>query len=304
MRAGGSSVAAVALVATAVVAAGCCPPRRYPARFLDDPIVLPRRLVDVDTRVDLPLRPGAERARWNQGSGVWSNGRDYAHWPVFGYGLTDRVSLVGMTAVEIAILDDAPVESAATGWCAATAPLGLAVSAGVRGLGYDPSSERARFAPFAAVHLRRHLGRDLRLDGRVDAGLYRSAERTLFGIDATTAPWVHGDLGVTAQLPRGLAAGVTLYDAVEWLPGAVQFPGSADPGRRGPGWTREAVGAVPALFYRPRYWVTLSAEVDVSVALRSNLVVWPRPDSPVSSTVILADSWLQVWTHVGARLHW
>jgi hypothetical protein len=130
----------VAWVLLLSVAAGCgTPSRRLPTRIVDDPMVLPRRMmmVSVDSAVGQLPRP-------------------QFHWevlPNLSYGLTDRLELQEFLSLQWAILDDAPEPAEGR----QRDRLSLAVRAGATGVGFSSISGFTVY-PVASVSVLKHLG--------------------------------------------------------------------------------------------------------------------------------------------------
>lgn len=218
---------AAPLLIIAVLAAACgTPSRRLPRRAIDDPITLPGRTMEVSLGATGTF---ADRAR--QGSSS----------PIIGlsYGITDRLSWTGgLPTFEYALLDDAPVEHAATGARAAGAPLALSLSGGLAGFGYS-SWEGAIFYPMVGVSLGRHLGRRVQVSGH--------ARWTLGLSDDRPESWTHVSVSGAFQALDWMLLRLSLSDDLE-------FRGAS--GRR---WSTHTLGVTFGPELRPSRWLDVGA---------------------------------------------
>jgi hypothetical protein len=254
-------------VALLVVVVGACatPARRLPSREVDDPITLPARVFELG--VGAMVTPSDEYGA--------TDGEPLI--PVR-YGITDRVTLLGLLAVEVALLDDAPVASAATGERAATSPLGLSLTGGLVGLGYS-SIEGMIVQPVFGVRAVKHVSRSLRLQSNV----YWIGRFGRLHDEAVLA----ASVGATLQLVDRLALTLDAGDRVN----VDTFLPSGD-------WERNVVFAGPSLEYRPWHWVTggLGARVEATRRPRATFEPVapddPRPGMPRRQPVSI---WLGAW---------
>jgi hypothetical protein len=263
--------------ALAVLAAlGCgTPSRRLPTRAVDDPITLPRRMMEATV--------GA--------TGTLSDeDREPSAGPLLGlrYGITDRLSWTGgLLAFEYALLDDAPVEHAATGARAAGAPLGLSVTAGLAGFAYS-TIEGAIFYPTLGVSLVRRLGSRFKIEGDASWILVLGKRRPY--------SWTYLRVGGTFQLLDRIALRLAAFDILQ--------PPSAIGSYR---WHEHTLGVALGPEFRPATWV------DLGVGLRGEAHWWwplqqppplpptePSPRPPRLSSHRFGVVWASAW----ATFHW
>jgi hypothetical protein len=120
---------------------GCGTPSRHlTTRIVDDPMVLPRRMLSLGLTGQVSQRPGSQLT-----SGDLS---------LINYGLTDRLELDSLLSLRWAILDDAPLP---VDWNRRPDRLSLSVRGGAFGLGTS-SVEGFTIFPVASVQMRKHLG--------------------------------------------------------------------------------------------------------------------------------------------------
>jgi hypothetical protein len=237
-----------------LLAGGCATPvRRLPSRQVDDPITLPARVFELG--VGATVTPSNEYGE-TEGEPIIP----------LRYGITDRLTLLGGLALEFALLDDAPVASAATGEKAATSRFGLSLTGGLVGLGYS-SIEGLIVQPVFGVGAVKHVSPSLRLHSAVYwIGRFgRLSDESV----------VSASVGATLQLVDRLALTLSAGDKVNvetWLP-------SGD-------WGRNVVFVGSSLEYRPWHWVTagLGGRVESTQRPRTTLEPVapgdPRPRSP------------------------
>jgi hypothetical protein len=125
---------------------GCGTPSRHlSTRIVDDPMVLPRRMLSMGLTGDVSQRP---RVSPNFVANI-------------DYGLGKRVELASLMSVRWAILDDAPVPEGDR----PPDRLSLAVRGGAQGIGAS-SVEGLFVLPIASVELRKHVGAQARVSLR------------------------------------------------------------------------------------------------------------------------------------------
>jgi hypothetical protein len=138
------------ILAFCALAAGACgtPSRRLSTRAVDDPIVLPRRMIAVSLDGSLAQdRPERKLAG--------------AVLPGIDYGLTDRLELADVLSLRYAVLDDAPrlPERIVADPFRHRPRLSLTVRAGTRAIAFS-SVEGLIVAPLMEVVALEHLGDD------------------------------------------------------------------------------------------------------------------------------------------------
>jgi hypothetical protein len=120
---------------------GCGTPSRHlTTRVVDDPMVLPRRMLSMGLAGEFSQRP------WPQ---FFTDGV-----PMIDYGLSDRLELASLLSLRWAILDDAPLPLESL---RRPDRLSLAVRAGAHGMGLA-GAEGFLILPVASVEVRKHLG--------------------------------------------------------------------------------------------------------------------------------------------------
>ena len=263
------------LVALALlVSVGCgTPSRRLPARMVDDPITLPRRMVSVAM--------GAQRTA--------SNERRETEWQPIGYlryGLTDRLTLDGLLALDFAVLDDAPIEYAATGERAARSPFGLSLQAGLAGIGYS-SIEGTIVQPRLGLVLRKRLGNSWRAG--LGAAWYSSYS------DLRDYSALSSSASLTVQLTQTLALTGFVVDTLDMDTFA--------PSSR---WNLHTVSAGLAPGYRPLHWLTLELDVQVQAVWRPLLIARVVPPTEPGPLPVRWPSrrFPVFWAGAAAAAHW
>jgi hypothetical protein len=255
----------------ALAAAGCATPvRRLPSRQVDDPITLPARVFELG--VGASVTPSNEYGE-----------TDGAPIIPLRYGITDRLTLLGLTAVEFALLDDAPVASAATGERAATSRLGLSLTGGLVGLGYS-TIEGLIVQPVVGVGAVKHVSPSLRLHSAVHwIGRFGRLSDESF---------VSASVGATRQLVDRLALTLTAGDRVNVQ---TALP-SGD-------WGRNVVFTGASLDYRPWHWVTAGLSGRVESTQRPPATLEPvPPDEPVPR--IARRRPVSLWFGASATFYW
>jgi hypothetical protein len=138
------------LIALVAVAACGTPSRRLSTRTVDDPMVLPRRLISVGVDASaLRMRPAGRT--------------DWTVLPSISYGLGGRLELQDLLSLRYAFLDDAPRspdEVMADPF--ARHRMSLAVRAGARGVAVS-SIEGLYLAPVVSITAGKHVGQALAL---------------------------------------------------------------------------------------------------------------------------------------------
>jgi hypothetical protein len=245
----GNRVARLAVVLVALAPWACgTPPRRLPARVVDDPITLPRRMMEVAVSTSGTLRDRHNRR----------NGNVY---PAINYGLTDRLELVEFLALRYALLDDAPPASAATGIRSGGAPLALAVEGGLAGLGFS-SAEALIVFPQVGLSLSKGLSDRIRVGGRTGARAAVSSRRHETTWRASTY--------VLVQTTERLALDV---DLGVWS----AFSGLTPSSR----WKEREVWLGPGLAYRPWHWFTLGLDLNIIWGFERMQRIELTPDMPL-----------------------
>lgn len=267
-----------------VALAGCGPrARRLPSRVVDDPMTPPRRMLDVAVTAAMPARYPEDALRWDPELKAWPAGPG----PFFGarvrYGFSDRVTWTFPGLVTVAVLDDAPVEHASTGYCALRAPFALSFTAGF--LAFRTAYGGDLFLEGRTeAHLRKRLRPDLRLDWTLGAERWMGAQ---WG-----QPWSFDTrVGATWQVAARVAAQIAIHDGLGYR--------SNQPGL--PGFSFESVAVSPGVIWRPRDWITLTAEVDVGGTHRTAIAARPTPEG---STSVPADTWLSIAGRATVRAHY
>jgi hypothetical protein len=261
----------LALVALAGAAACATPSRRLPTRLVDDPITLPRRMISVSAGVR--TTPANE---WREGQMQTLGG--------VRYGVTDRITLEGPLVLDVALLDDAPVQSAATGLRAAEAPIALALHGGLAGVGYS-SWDGTILQPALGFRIARHLGERSRL--HLTSTWYGSHS------ERWNDCWLYGVLGYTLQVTERVAVSLSLFD--DWNLDTFL------PSRR---WIRHGLGVGPGVGIRPLHWLTVGADVRVERIWRARQEI-PLGD-PTASGVPMPRRTRAVaaWGRLSASAHW
>ena len=190
--------------------------------------------------------------------------------------------MLGLLAAEVALLDDAPVASAATGDKAATSLLGLSLIGGLVGIGYS-SIEGLIVQPVFGVGAVKHVSASLRLQSNVYwiGRIGRLHDESVFS----------GSVGATLQLVDRLAVTLDAGDRVN----VETFLPSGD-------WGRNVVFAGPSLEYRPWHWMTGGLGGRVEATQRPQTTFEPvapgdpRPGMPRRHPVsIWAGAWLNFY---------
>ena len=244
--------------------AGCgTPSRRLSTRIVDDPMVLPRRMLSMSAGAELGQHPRPH---------FYSSPRLQVD-----YGLTDRLELKNLLSLRWAVLDDAP----------ATAPqqrprdrLSLAVRGGVEGFGVSSTSGFI-VVPVASVEVAKHLGENTRLAASVTwtaewtespgqwnwIGSYRDDLRP----GGSRWAGLEVDTSVLRQLSARVALNVGV--GVHQLHGCT-FATCSWAARGGSAWLEPS--------FRPVHWLTLSLAVFAGGRYRPAHQPPANPDAPVA----------------------
>jgi hypothetical protein len=269
-------------LALAVAVLGCgTPSRRLTTRLVDDPMVLPRRTLEMALAGDVGQRP-RPRFEWNV-------------LPTVTYGLTDRLELDDLLSLRWAVLDDAPLP---VGDQRQRNRLSLAVRGGLRGIGYGDLSGWM-LTPLATVELAKHLGTNTRvaLAARWE-GAWTEQQPALW-----SEPTYHSDLWPGGQRTSGVwldaDAVRQLGDHVALNVGvgvhqleACTFPICTWASRGGAVWLGPSV--------RPRHWLSLALHVFAGARYRPAGVPVSAPDDRVARLPATA-SWIGTSAYVAFR---
>jgi hypothetical protein len=220
------------------------PARRLSTRAVEDPMVLPRRM--------LKLTYGGSLARNGARQSL------AAHGPIgLDYGLTNRLQLTGLLSLEYAFLDDAPRPDDLR-----RPPFSLSVRAGVVGIG-GTSTWGFFMVPVVAMRLRKHLGERTQLDATLSTQS-RWVERSvptavrrddlLFPL-ASRMSLVMLSTGMARQLANRWTASLSVE--------VHQFQSCAVPLCA---WDSRGGSVSLGPSFRPWHWLTISG--DASVGLR------------------------------------
>jgi hypothetical protein len=253
----------VVVVLGLVAGAGACatPSRRLPGRVVDDPITLPRQMIEVGV---VGRREVTDREAWEP----WY---EEAVFPALRYGLTDRLTLDGITGLEYALLDDAPPEHAATGAGAAGAPLSLSVRGGFPEIGWS-SAEGFITSPVVGVEARKRLGSRVRLGAGGVGGTRFRGGASVRGLDGW---WLASHASVLVQILPRVALDLDLHAG--WGFDGWRRP-AALPAQ---GLTSYWFGGQPGLSYRPFHWLTGGLNVEVQFIRVQPPMFEPTPDAPL-----------------------
>lgn len=252
-----------------IVASGLAcgtPSRRLTTRAVDDPEVLPRRLLSLRAGWSVAhVTPSSHWKPWTQGDvvGKWQ------------YGITDRLQLEDV-ALRYAFLDDAPSGSPSGG---RPDRLSLSALAGFRGIGVG-SLTGFIAVPVLGVRTSKHLGSRVLLRGSLDwlgtwqAKLWDGSGEYFRDLTPYSGRTSHLDLSATVL--------VQLVDHLAVVGGshigqrhACTIPDCA--------WASREWSIHLGPDFRPWHWLSLSARADMGSRYRPDRPDMPtvRPDLPV-----------------------
>jgi hypothetical protein len=238
---------------------GCATPsRRLPERVVDDPVTLPRQMIEVGLA---GRREVTERPEWEDAGEVI---------PSIRYGLTDRLMLLGITGLEYALLDDAPPEHASTGRAAVEAPLSLSVRGEFQEIGWS-TYDGFLASPMVGVSAGKRLGSRVRFwTGGAGGTRFRGGAPGP-GLDGW---WLGSNAAVLVQVLPKLAVDLDLHAG--W-----GFDNWQTPVRHPSGLTSYWFGARPGLAYRPFHWLTAGMSVELQLERHRPPTIEPMPDGPL-----------------------
>lgn len=243
----------VRLAALAAVGlAACAPPSRWlTPRVVEDPIVLPKRMASVSTRIRyVHYEPTNVGGTFGQGA--------------LRIGLTNRLEWNGLIGLRFAILDNRPADGRAP------MPFSLAVHAGVVGIGYS-SVEGMIVQPVASISTLKHVGDRWALSLGLDWGAtwvqsqffrFTPAYSGSLGYSGRIGSTFTLDGAVTRQLSERIALGVS--------PAVSQTNDCIDPTC---GWVSQSASGAVFVSVRPWAWLTVSAGPDIGVRHRPNVLL-------------------------------
>jgi hypothetical protein len=264
-----------------VLSLGACgtPARRLSPRTVEDPMVLPRRMIKMSLGTSW-ARKGSRPPLASYGP----TGLDY--------GITNRLQLTDLLSLTYAFLDDAPRPDGSP-----PPPLSLAVRAGVVGIG-SFSDQGFFMVPVVIARIRKHLGERTYLEGTA-TGQSRWVERP-----APTSER-HDDLlaPVAARMSElSVAAGVVRQVANRWAVGlsveahqlqSCSLPFCAWDSRGGAVWLSPS--------FRPWHWLTISGELLAGIRGRSPEI---EPITPIALVAVPPASVSWVTGSLGAAFLW
>jgi hypothetical protein len=273
----GEAIRGVAALAVLLAVAACAPPsRRLTPRIVEDPIVVPARMMSVSVNPYVTHHEPTDQRVFSLR--LW-----------FRYGITDRLEWVDVLSLRYALLDDRPADGRPA------RPLSLAVRAGLLGFGYSSVSGFI-VVPTASVEALKHVSDRWALS--LSAGWTASwVERrgtfdpSYMDVDQTshTAMVLSVRAAATRQLSERVALGVSVtgFEDVD-CPGSCRFV---------------ARGASAGLFagVRPWHWLTLAAGPSAGVRQRTETIVLVTPVGPAVYPPRQVE-WLRL--HGAATFYW
>jgi hypothetical protein len=250
---------------------GCgTPSRRLSTRIVDDPMVLPGRMLSMGLQGEVSQRPDPV--------GQW-----YLL-PSINYGLTDRLQLADLLSLRWAILDDAPLPPEVT---RRRHRLSLAVRAGTQGIG-SSATEGFLILPLVATEVAKHLGAQTRLSlTGIWSGQWVAYSRgweEAYREDLSPAGSRHSTIELRGRALRQLGNHVALAVGA----GVHQMHGCTLPSC---GWAARGAQVSLEPMVRPWPWLTLTLELFASTRYRQPGQALQSPDQPLPS-LTHAVSWL------------
>jgi hypothetical protein len=242
---------------------GCgTPARRLSTRIVDDPLVLPRRMLSMGLQAEVSQRPDP-LGQLNLLASI-------------NYGLTDRLQLASPLSLRWAILDDAPLPPEAV---RRANRLSLAVRGGATGIG-SSSMEGFLVLPVAETEVAKHLGANTLVSlTAIWSGKWVEAPvewRETYQEDLSPSGSRHSAIELRGRALRQIGDHVALAigAGVHQMHGCT-FPSCA--------WSTRGAEVSLGPMVRPWRWLTLTLDVFAGARYRAPGQPLQSPDVPLLS---------------------